>query len=517
VLGAGNVAATFAISGESGNQNLGYAVNTSIVGGAGADILNGGSGQGLSLGRDSQGSGDDTLNGGAGNDYLIGGIGNDTLIGGAGNDTLSGGAGTDTVVIVSATAPTFGRVSGKLTITSAQGTDTVLDGVEVVQHGGQKYVVIDEANGGLTLDAAIAAAGAGDVLVAGQAVTLTVAQAQAVLAKGASFFAGDTVTIVDSASAIYGNTSALFQANGATAAGLNIDGVSVVSTNVNVGAVAVADAATLLARVGNDSTLTMTLNVSAGSETLKTAADLVAGTTATVTRMDLAAGQYDNNGQITITKAIEIVGGSDNNAATVGPDVVINSTTSATFVLQGNIAAAGNNSVSISGVKVVGGTEAVSVFGPNGGTMVGSLTVTNSEFVGQSNGSVIVDVQSATSDLASLTISNVKISQDNALASSSAKHQGIVAWGFDGNATISNVTIEGDMGVASATTTSPYYAILLQGATTAYPATMAAGNGAVAGIGVGAQGEPGIKRKKTLIPRVSSFITYMKSRSAKLT
>jgi hypothetical protein len=47
--------------------------------------------------------------------------------------------------------------------------------------------------------------------------------------------------------------------------------------------------------------------------------------------------------------------------------------------------------------------------------------------------------------------------------------------------------------------------------------TMAAGNGAVAGIGVGAQGEPGIKRKKTLIPRVSSFITYMKSRSAKLT
>jgi len=47
--------------------------------------------------------------------------------------------------------------------------------------------------------------------------------------------------------------------------------------------------------------------------------------------------------------------------------------------------------------------------------------------------------------------------------------------------------------------------------------TMAAGNGAVAGIGVGPQGEPGIKRKKTLIPRVSSFITYMKGRSSKLT
>jgi hypothetical protein len=126
VVGAGGVAATFSISGESGNQG---AVNTSIIGGAGADLLNGGSATNLSTsdGRNSQGSGDDTLNGGAGNDYLIGGIGNDTLIGGAGNDTLSGGAGTDTVVIVSATAPTFGRVSGKLTITSTEGTDTVLD------------------------------------------------------------------------------------------------------------------------------------------------------------------------------------------------------------------------------------------------------------------------------------------------------------------------------------------------------------------------------------------------------
>jgi hypothetical protein len=225
----------------------------------------------------------------------------------------------------------------------------------------------------------------------------------------------------------------------------------------------VAQAATLLARVGNDSALTMTLNVSEGAATIKAAADLVTGTTATVTRMDLAAGQYVENGQITINKAIEIVGGSDGNALTTGPDVVITSTTSATFVVQGTV-----SSVSISGVKVVGGTEAVSVFGPNGGTMVGSLTVTDSEFVGQSNGSVIVDVQSATSDLANLTITNVKISQDNAVASNAAKHQGIVAWGFDGNATITNVKIAGDLGVASATATSPYYAILLQGSTAAY-------------------------------------------------
>ena len=416
--------------------------NNTLTGTAGADVL-----------YDAMG-GNDTLSGGAGNDVLSGGAGDDTLIGGTGNDVLSGGTGTDTVVIASTTALTFGRdVAGKLTIAGTEGTDTVLDGVETVQHGGQKFVVIDAANGGLTLDAAITAAGAGDVLVTGQALALTVAQAQAVLAKGASFHVGDTVTIVDSAAAIYGNTGGLFQANGTTAAGLNIDGVTVKSDGLNVGAVTVAEAATLLARVGNDSALTMTLNVAAGSETLKAAAELAMGTTATVTRMDLAAGQYNNNGQITIGKPIEIVGGSDGVAGN-GPDVVINSTTSATFVLQGNIAGVGNGDVSISGVKVVGGTEAVSVFGPQGGTVVDRLTVTNSEFVGQSNGSVIVDLQSGTSDLSSLTITNVKISQDNAVASSTAKHQGIVAWGFDGNATITDVTIEGDVGVPPATATA---------------------------------------------------------------
>jgi hypothetical protein len=41
--------------------------------------------------------------------------------------------------------------------------------------------------------------------------------------------------------------------------------------------------------------------------------------------------------------------------------------------------------------------------------------------------------------------------------------------------------------------------------------TMAAGNGAVAGIGVGAQGEPGIKKKR------ASFIAFMKGRNPKLT
>ena len=45
------------------------------------------------------GAGDDILIGGAGDDILLGGTGDDTLIGGFGADTLDGGAGDDTFVI----------------------------------------------------------------------------------------------------------------------------------------------------------------------------------------------------------------------------------------------------------------------------------------------------------------------------------------------------------------------------------------------------------------------------------
>ena len=190
----------------------------------------------------------------------------------------------------------------------------------------------------------------------------------------------------------------------------------------------------------------------------------------------IAAGNYTLTDQVVIDRAINIVGvNADSNAAT--QEVVLTNTAgSRNFVLQGNIAASGGGDVSISGVKVVAGTEAVSVLGPNGGTTVDTLTITNSEFVGQSNGSVIVDVQHATSDLANLTITNVKISQDNAVASNAAKHQGIVAWGFDGNATITGVKIAGDVGLTTASATAPHYGILLQGSTAAYTSAMAAGN-----------------------------------------
>jgi hypothetical protein len=146
-------------------------------------------------------SGADKLyDGVGGNDTLTGGAGNDTLTGGAGNDVLLGGTGADVSLVYS--IPTFARDgSGKLTVT-ADGTDT-LTGVEVVRQmtvpdslGNstlvKQFIVVDGAQ---NLQKAIDAAGSGDVVVTGGSLTITVAQANALLAKEASFHAGDTVTI----------------------------------------------------------------------------------------------------------------------------------------------------------------------------------------------------------------------------------------------------------------------------------------------------------------------------------
>jgi len=121
--------------------------------------------------------------------------------------------------------PAFARDgTGKLTVTTAaDGVDT-LTGVEVVQQMSptvQKFLLVDNASGGLTLDQAITAAGTGDVVVTGGSLTITVAQANAMLTKGASFHTGDTVTIVDTAASIYGDAGTLFTANGSVASALN--------------------------------------------------------------------------------------------------------------------------------------------------------------------------------------------------------------------------------------------------------------------------------------------------------
>ncbi len=142
-------------------------------------------------------SGTDILISKTGADALIGGIGDDTFIGGTGNDSIDGGTGVDTAVVYA--TPTFGRDgNGKLTVTTANdGTDTLMN-VEAVQQMtsatalGTKYIVVDAYT---NLDAAISALGSGNVLVKSGTLNVSLAQAQAVQSKGATFLAADNVNV----------------------------------------------------------------------------------------------------------------------------------------------------------------------------------------------------------------------------------------------------------------------------------------------------------------------------------
>ena len=104
----------------------------------------------------------------AGDDNITGGAGNDTLTGGGGNDILDGGAGTDTAAFTSAllqSALTFNVDHWE--VNDAGGTDT-LTNIEIVQHSGGRYLLVDPTgNSGFTdvNDAVQAATLPGDTLV----------------------------------------------------------------------------------------------------------------------------------------------------------------------------------------------------------------------------------------------------------------------------------------------------------------------------------------------------------------
>jgi Ca2+-binding RTX toxin-like protein len=79
------------------------------------------------------GTGNDKLSGNTGDDVLSGGAGNDTLQGGLGNDSLGGGAGTDTAVFANAIGSYGFSLNGTSILVIGEGTDTVLDDIEVFQ------------------------------------------------------------------------------------------------------------------------------------------------------------------------------------------------------------------------------------------------------------------------------------------------------------------------------------------------------------------------------------------------
>lgn len=112
----------------TGNINAtGNALDNSIMGNGGNNVLNGGDGDDYIADPaeflDELGS-NDTLNGGNGNDYLDGSAGDDILDGGSGNDSLGGSKGSDTYF--------FGRGSGQDMIIEC---DETADNLDTLQFG----------------------------------------------------------------------------------------------------------------------------------------------------------------------------------------------------------------------------------------------------------------------------------------------------------------------------------------------------------------------------------------------
>lgn len=103
----------------------------------------------------------------------------------------------------------------------------------------------------------------------------------------------------------------------------------------------------------------------------------------------------------------------------------------------------------------------------SGATVVlGGLTIRNSEFDNQGSSGLGVMLNNEPSSLGNLIIENVKFDQHANSTNSSGQsifHEGIMSFGFDGTASLSNVQVIGTTGT-STPLTSPYYGIQIQGA-----------------------------------------------------
>jgi hypothetical protein len=176
--------------------------------------------------------------------------------------------------------------------------------------------------------------------------------------------------------------------------------------------------------------------------------------------LKLAAGNYNLQSEIQITKAITIEGvDGDANDASQGV-VITNTGGTRSFVVGSSVA----GTVSISGIKVQGGTEAVSVDGSTQDTDLFGLSITNSTFAGQQNAGLVIGLNNPASSLGTLNVSGVVFDQSAANLSQNNDGQaaaGIMMFGFDGAATLSKVTVKGG---ATATTNAPWYGIHIQGA-----------------------------------------------------
>ena len=174
----------------------------------------------------------------------------------------------------------------------------------------------------------------------------------------------------------------------------------------------------------------------------------------------IAAGNYNLQSEIQITKAIKIEGLDSDTSDATQSVVITNSGGVRTFVVGSSIA----GTVSISGISVKGGTEAVSVDGAIQDTDLTGLSITNSTFSGQQNAGLVIGLSNPASSLGTLTVSGVVFDQSAAnISKNTDGHSaaGIMMFGFDGQATIKDTTIKGG---TSTSTASPWYGIQIQGA-----------------------------------------------------
>ena len=182
------------LNGGDGDDTFKYVVGDgadTIAGGLGSDTLdytgtvsavsvNLGAGTPSATGITSL-SGIENVIGGSAGDTLTGSAAANTLTGGGGSDTLTGGAGLDTAVF--ATTLTLANVVatvGHWTVTTGSGPGAEIDtlsGIEFIEHGGGRFVLIDPSStsGGFlsVQDAVAAGAGtqAGDAFVFAEAPT----------------------------------------------------------------------------------------------------------------------------------------------------------------------------------------------------------------------------------------------------------------------------------------------------------------------------------------------------------
>ncbi|MDB5738993.1 MAG: outer rane adhesin like protein [Alphaproteobacteria bacterium] len=176
---------------SSNNTLTGNASNNVLTGGAGDDTLIATAGNDVLDGKGNTIVGDtadfrnfaggvtiDLTNAGAqslggGNsvtlaniENLTGGAGNDTFTGNAGNNKFDGGAGIDTVLFsVQPTAANVGWNGTAFTVTGPDGTDTVKNVENLDDAAGGSKILLVGGGGYATINAAIAAANAGDTIL----------------------------------------------------------------------------------------------------------------------------------------------------------------------------------------------------------------------------------------------------------------------------------------------------------------------------------------------------------------